>query len=98
MRSQRALDFALSSECPFPAISGLAAVMQPNDLTEVRLPVAGDGFGSRRDPKRTPANIAMVSRMILRPGHLDDAIAIGELPFDRWMSTKPVIPSSRKQI
>lgn len=28
--------------------------------------------------------------MNLRPGQLDDAIAIGELWFDSWMSTKPV--------
>lgn len=30
--------------------------------------------------------------MNLRPGHLDDAIAIGELWFDSWMSTNPVNP------
>jgi ribosomal protein S18 acetylase RimI-like enzyme len=34
----------------------------------------------------------MISLMDLRPGHLDDAFAIGERWFDSWMSTKPVNP------
>ncbi len=41
---------------------------------------------------RTPANTGMVRRMSLRPGHLDDAVALGELWFGSWMSTKPVNP------
>ena len=43
-------------------------------------------------PKRTLANIAMVPRMNLRPGHSKDAVAIGDVWFDSWMSTKPTNP------
>ena len=43
-------------------------------------------------PEADTTSIAMVSRMNLRPGHLHGAIAIGELWFDSWMSTKPVNP------
>jgi ribosomal protein S18 acetylase RimI-like enzyme len=34
----------------------------------------------------------MVPRMNLRPGHSKDAVAIGDVWFDSWMSTKPTNP------
>lgn len=34
----------------------------------------------------------MLARMNFRPGHPDDAIAIGDLWFDSWLSSKPENP------